>query len=243
METALITGGSRGIGAAIAAALARAGYAVAINYNHSAEAAEALAASLRAEGRAALPVQADVSDPAQVAAMFAAVERQLGAVSVLVNNAGIAQQKLFTDLSDADWRRMMGVHLDGAFYCCRAALPAMIRARYGRILNIASMWGQVGGSCEVHYSAAKAGLIGLTKALAKEEGPSGITVNCIAPGVVDTDMMASFSDEDRAALADETPVCRLGNADEVAAAAVFLCSPAAGFITGQVLGVNGGLVT
>ncbi|HIX14075.1 MAG TPA: 3-oxoacyl-ACP reductase FabG [Candidatus Anaerofilum faecale] len=243
METALITGGSRGIGAAIAAALARAGYAVAINYNHSAEAAEALAASLRAEGRAALPVQADVSDPAQVAAMFAAVERQLGAVSVLVNNAGIAQQKLFTDLSDADWRRMMGVHLDGAFYCCRAALPAMIRARYGRILNIASMWGQVGGSCEVHYSAAKAGLIGLTKALAKEEGPSGITVNCIAPGVVDTDMMASFSAEDRAALADETPVCRLGNADEVAAAAVFLCSPAAGFITGQVLGVNGGLVT
>ena len=243
METALITGGSRGIGAAIAAALARAGYAVAINYNHSAEAAEALAASLRAEGRAALPVQADVSDPAQVAAMFAAVENQLGAVSVLVNNAGIAQQKLFTDLSDADWRRMMGVHLDGAFYCCRAALPAMIRARYGRILNIASMWGQVGGSCEVHYSAAKAGLIGLTKALAKEEGPSGITVNCIAPGVVDTDMMASFSAEDRAALADETPVCRLGNADEVAAAAVFLCSPAAGFITGQVLGVNGGLVT
>ncbi len=243
METALITGGSRGIGAAIAAALARAGYAVAINYNHSAEAAEALAASLRAEGRTALPVQADVSDPAQVAAMFAAVERQLGAVSVLVNNAGIAQQKLFTDLSDADWRRMMGVHLDGAFYCCRAALPAMIRARYGRILNIASMWGQVGGSCEVHYSAAKAGLIGLTKALAKEEGPSGITVNCIAPGVVDTDMMASFSAEDRAALADETPVCRLGNADEVAAAAVFLCSPAAGFITGQVLGVNGGLVT
>ena len=243
METALITGGSRGIGAAIAAALARAGYAVAINYNHSAEAAEALAASLRAEGRTALPVQADVSDPEQVAAMFAAVERQLGAVSVLVNNAGIAQQKLFTDLSDADWRRMMGVHLDGAFYCCRAALPAMIRARYGRILNIASMWGQVGGSCEVHYSAAKAGLIGLTKALAKEEGPSGITVNCIAPGVVDTDMMASFSAEDRAALADETPVCRLGNADEVAAAAVFLCSPAAGFITGQVLGVNGGLVT
>lgn len=243
METALITGGSRGIGAAIAAALARAGYAVAINYNHSADAAEALAVSLRAEGRAALPVQADVSDPAQVAAMFAAVENQLGAVSVLVNNAGIAQQKLFTDLSDADWRRMMGVHLDGAFYCCRAALPAMIRARYGRILNIASMWGQVGGSCEVHYSAAKAGLIGLTKALAKEEGPSGITVNCIAPGVVDTDMMASFSAEDRAALADETPVCRLGNADEVAAAAVFLCSPAAGFITGQVLGVNGGLVT
>lgn len=243
METALITGGSRGIGAAIAAALARAGYAVAINYNHSADAAETLAASLRAEGHTAITVQADVSDPAQVAAMFQAVENQLGAVSVLVNNAGIAQQKLFTDLTDADWRRMMGVHLDGAFYCCRAALPAMIRVRYGRILNIASMWGQVGGSCEVHYSAAKAGLIGLTKALAKEEGPSGITVNCIAPGVVDTDMMASFSDEDRAALADETPVCRLGSADEVAAAAVFLCSRAAGFITGQVLGVNGGLVT
>ncbi len=243
METALITGGSRGIGAAIAAALARAGYAVAINYNQSAKAAEKLAAALRAEGHTAMPVQADVSNPEQVASMFAKVENQLGMVSVLVNNAGIAQQKLFTDLTNADWQRMMGVHLDGAFYCCRAALPAMIRARYGRILNIASMWGQVGGSCEVHYSAAKAGLIGLTKALAKEEGPSGVTVNCIAPGVVDTDMMASFSAEDRATLAEETPLCRLGDASEVAAAAVFLCSRAAGFITGQVLGVNGGLIT
>ena len=243
METALITGGSRGIGAAIAAALARAGYAVAINYNQSAKAAEKLAAALRAEGHTAMPVQADVSNPEQVASMFAKVENQLGMVSVLVNNAGIAQQKLFTDLTNADWQRMMGVHLDGAFYCCRAALPAMIRARYGRILNIASMWGQVGGSCEVHYSAAKAGLIGLTKALAKEEGPSGVTLNCIAPGVVDTDMMASFSAEDRATLAEETPLCRLGDASEVAAAAVFLCSRAAGFITGQVLGVNGGLIT
>ena len=177
--------------------------------------------------------------------MRTAVQRtqlELGGPQVLVCNAGIALQKLFTDTTDEDWRRVLAVDLDGAFYACKAVLPGMIRQKYGRILLVSSMWGQTGGSCEVHYSAAKAGLIGLTKALAREEGPSGITVNCVAPGVIDTDMMAAFTPGDKAALAEETPVGRLGNAQEVARALLFLAGEEAGYITGQVFGVNGGLV-
>ena len=176
------------------------------------------------------------------ACAVAQAEQELGSLQVLVCNAGIAQVKLFTDTTDEDWRRMMAVDLDGAFYACRAVLPGMIHRKYGRILLVSSMWGQTGGSCEVAYSAAKAGLIGLGKALAKEEGPSGITVNVIAPGVINTDMMAGFTDEDRAALAEETPVERLGEPDEIARTMVFLADEASGYITGQVLGVNGGLV-
>ena len=182
------------------------------------------------------------SDPAQVRNAVARAEQELGSLQVLVCNAGIAQVKLFTDTTDEDWRRMMAVDLDGAFYACRAVLPGMIHHKYGRILLVSSMWGQTGGSCEVAYSAAKAGLIGLGKALAKEEGPSGITVNVIAPGVINTDMMAGFTAEDRAALAEETPVERLGEPDEIARTMVFLADEASGYITGQVLGVNGGLV-
>jgi 8-oxoguanine DNA-glycosylase Ogg len=157
-------------------------------------------------------------------------------------NAGIAQQKLFTDITPEEWQRMLDVNLSGAFHLCQLALPGMIRRKQGRILTVSSMWGQTGGSCEVHYSAAKAGLIGLTKALAKEEGPSGITVNCVAPGVIETDMMAAFTAEDKAALAEETPVGRLGTPEEVAKLLVFLAGEDAGYITGQVFGVNGGLV-
>ena len=240
MKTVLITGAARGIGAAAAESFAEAGYQVVINYLHSAEKAEALAA--RWSGRA-LAVQADVADPAQVEAMFAAAEKTFGGVDVLVCNAGIAAQKLFTDVTDEEWRRMLDVHLSGAFYCCRRALPRMIRQKWGRILTVSSMWGQVGGSCEAAYSAAKAGLIGLTKALAREEGPSGVTVNCVAPGVIDTDMMAAFSAEDKEALAQETPLGALGTPKQVAGALVFLAGDGAGYITGQVLGVNGGLVT
>ena len=174
--------------------------------------------------------------------VFHAVEQALGRVDVLVSNAGIAQQKLFTDITPEEWQHMLDVNLSGAFHLCQLALPGMIRRKAGRILTVSSMWGQTGGSCEVHYSAAKAGLIGLTKALAKEEGPSGITVNCVAPGVIDTDMMAAFTAEDKAALAEETPVGRLGSADEVAQLLVFLAGESAGYITGQVFGVNGGLV-
>ncbi|WP_455501472.1 elongation factor P 5-aminopentanone reductase [Gemmiger sp.] len=239
-----ITGGSRGIGAAAVLAFAKAGYNVAFTYNAHPDAAEAVrrqAEEIAPYGRF-LAIQADAGNSEQVKAAVAQAEAELGSLQVLICNAGIAQVKLFTDTTDEDWRRMMAVDLDGAFYACRAVLPGMIRQKYGRILLVSSMWGQTGGSCEVAYSAAKAGLIGLGKALAKEEGPSGITVNIIAPGVIDTDMMASFTEEDRAALAEETPVERLGTADEVARTMVFLADEAGGYITGQVLGVNGGLV-
>ena len=200
-----ITGGSRGIGAAAVLAFARAGYNVAFTYNSHPDAADAVRRQAEEinPGGLYLAIRADAGDPAQVRTAVARAEQELGSLQVLVCNAGIAQVKLFTDTTDEDWRRMMAVDLDGAFYACRAVLPGMIHRKYGRILLVSSMWGQTGGSCEVAYSAAKAGLIGLGKALAKEEGPSGITVNVIAPGVIDTDMMAGFTAEDRAALAED----------------------------------------
>ena len=229
-RTVLISGGDRGIGAAAAWAFYAAGYRVAVLYHSNAEAA----AALEAELPGITVVQCDVASRASCELAFRAAEQALGRVDVLVSNAGIAQQKLFTDITPEEWQRMLDL--------CQLALPGMIRRKAGRILTVSSMWGQTGGSCEVHYSAAKAGLIGLTKALAKEEGPSGITVNCVAPGVIETDMMAAFTAEDKAALAEETPVGRLGTADEVAKLLVFLAGEDAGYITGQVFGVNGGLV-
>lgn len=234
----LISGGDRGIGAAAARAFARAGYQVAVLYHQNA----AAAAALEQQVPGCIAVQCDVASRASCELAFRAVEQALGRVDVLVCNAGIAQQKLFTDITPEEWQHMLDVNLTGAFHLCQLALPGMIRRKTGRILTVSSMWGQTGGSCEVHYSAAKAGLIGLTKALAKEEGPSGITVNCVAPGVIETDMMAAFTAEDKAALAEETPVGRLGTADEVAGLLVFLAGENAGYITGQVFGVNGGLV-
>lgn len=243
-KNVLITGGSRGIGAAAVLAFARAGYQVAFTWNSHADAAEQVLAQARqmAPNSQFLALRADAADADQVAAAVRRAEQELGGLQVLVCNAGIAQQKLFTDTTDEDWRRIMGVDLDGAFYACRAVLPGMIHQKYGRILLVSSMWGQTGGSCEVAYSAAKAGLIGLGKALAKEEGPSGITVNIVAPGVIDTDMMAGFTDEDRAVLAEDTPVGRLGTPQEIARTLVFLADEASGYITGQVIGQNGGLV-
>ena len=234
----LISGGDRGIGAAAARAFSRAGYRVAVLYHSNA----AAAAALEQELPGCIAIQCDVASRPSCEAAFRAAEQALGRVDVLVSNAGIAQQKLFTDLTAEEWQRMLDVNLTGAFNLCQLALPGMIRRKTGRILTVSSMWGQTGGSCEVHYSAAKAGLIGLTKALAKEEGPSGITVNCVAPGVIDTDMMAAFTAEDKAALAEETPVGRLGTADEVAGLLLFLAGEDAGYITGQVFGINGGLV-
>ena len=242
MKTVLITGASRGIGRACALAFAREGYAVAACWHKNEAAARSLLDELSALGCDAELYCADVADPAAVEAMAAAAEKRFGHIDALVNNAGIAQQKLFTDITPEEWQRMLDVNLSGAFYLCQLALPGMIRRKQGRILTVSSMWGQTGGSCEVHYSAAKAGLIGLTKALAKEEGPSGITVNCVAPGVIETDMMAAFTAEDKAALAEETPVGRLGTPEEVAKLLVFLAGEDAGYITGQVFGVNGGLV-
>ena len=242
MSTVLITGASRGIGAQCALSFAKAGYDVALNYCHSEEKALALVKELEALGVRAFAVQADVADSAQVKGMFDAVRAELGAVDVLVNNAGIAHVGLLTDMTDDEWRRLIDTDLSGTFYCCREALSDMIRAHSGVIVNIASMWGEVGASCEAAYSAAKAGVIGLTKALAKEVGPSGVRVNAVSPGVVMTDMMAGFSDDDVAALKDETPLTSLGSPEDIADAVLFLASEKARFITGQVLSVNGGMV-
>ncbi len=234
----LISGGDRGIGAAAARAFYEAGYRVAVLYHTNA----AAAAHLRASLPGCEAIQCDVASRPACEAAFVAAEEAVGHVDILICNAGIAQQKLFTEITTAEWQHMLDVNLTGAFHLCQLALPGMIRRKWGRILTVSSMWGQTGGSCEVHYSAAKAGLIGLTKALAREEGPSGITANCVAPGVIDTDMMAAFTPADRVALAEETPVGRLGSAAEVARALLFLAGEEAGYITGQVFGVNGGLV-
>ena len=233
----LSTGGSRGIGAAAARRLAAGGDKVVINYCRSKEQAEALAAET---GGWAL--QADVSDPEQVRKMVDNVLDKFCQLDILICNAGIAQQKLFGDLTDQDWRRMFAVHVDGMFYTVRAALPHFIHRKEGRILTVSSMWGQVGGSCEVAYSAAKAAVIGMTKALAKELGPSGITVNCVAPGVIDTEMNANLTREDLESLAEETPLGTIGRPEDVAEALWYLASPGAKFVTGQVLAPNGGLV-
>ncbi len=240
-KTALVTGGARGIGEAICVQLAKDGYNIALNYNTSETEALALKKSLSTITDIEI-FKADVSRSEQVNTMFNDIERVFGGVDVLVNNAGIAQQVLFTDITDEMWQKMIGVNLTGAFNCCRRALPYMINEKYGSVINIASMWGEVGASMEVHYSAAKAGLIGLTKALAKEVGLSGITVNAVSPGVVLTDMMSQFSEDDKKALAEETPMGTLGNAEDIALMVSYLASEKARFITGQVLSVNGGFV-
>lgn len=241
-KTVLITGAARGIGRAAAVAFAGAGYDVAVNYRSSEAAALSLCAELEGLSVRALPFRADVSDKAAVNTMFAEIEKKLGGVSVLVNNAGIAEQALFTDITEEMWDRMFAVNVKGAYNCAQAALPFMIREKCGRIVNISSMWGISGASCEVHYSASKAALIGFTKALAKEVGLSGITVNCVAPGVIDTEMNGQLSPETMAELRECTPLNRIGVPADVAEAILFLASDGAAFITGQTLSVDGGFV-
>ena len=242
----MITGASRGIGSGLARRFAAEGCRVVLNYHRHEREALALAALLNRDacGQAplALAVKADVSERAQVEEMFALAERTFGEVDVLINNAGIAQQKLFTDLTQDDWDRMFAVDVTGVFHCCQRALPGMIRRKAGKIINISSMWGQVGASCEVHYSAAKAAVIGLTKALAKEVGPCNIQVNCIAPGVIDTEMNRGLSPGAIAELKAETPLGTIGTVGNIADAAVFLAGSQSDFMTGQVLSVNGGMV-
>lgn len=238
-KTAIVTGAARGIGKAIAKRLVEDGFFVIAVYNSSEKLAKELESELNPNVKA---YKCDVSDSESVNAVVRAVLKDRKTVDVLVNNAGIAQQKLFTDITDEDWSRMIGVDLSGAFYFTRAVLPSMINEKSGRIINITSMWGETGGSCEVHYSAAKAGLIGMTKALAKETGLSGICVNAVSPGVIETDMMASFTEADKEALTEEIPLSRFGSVEDVANAVAFLCSEKASYITGQVISVNGGIV-
>ena len=236
-KTALVTGASRGIGREICRALSSDGWNVAVNYQSSAAAADELAREL-----GGIAVCADVSNPEAVERMFSLVRADLGEISLLVNNAGISEYGLLTDLSFERWNRLLAVNLGGVFNCCRAAIPAMVRQKSGCIINISSMWGQVGASCEAAYSASKGGVIALTKALAKELGPSGIRVNSVSPGCIETDMMARFSPAELDALRDETPLEALGSPADVACCVRFLASPAARFITGQTIGVNGGFI-
>jgi len=241
-KTVLITGASRGIGKATARLFAEEGYNVIINYLHSYEQAQALCAELSAKGCSALAVKADVADWTEVNSMLEQAAHRFGAIDVLINNAGIGQQKLFTEITSEEWQRMLAVNLTGVFNCCKAVLPAMIERKHGKIINVSSIWGIVGASCEVHYSATKAGVIGLTKALAKELGPSNIQVNCVAPGVIDTEMNALLDASDRSALCDETPLMRIGTPEDVAQTILFLASEKSDFFTGQVLSPNGGFV-
>jgi len=235
-RVALITGGGKGIGKACAIAFAQAGYQVAVHYHTSEDEAKELAQALNG-----IAVRADISKKHEVEAMVREVEKRYHRIDALVLNAGIAKQKLFIDTTDEDWREIFSINLDGAFYCSKAALPGMLRRKDGSIIFMSSIWGETGASMEVAYSASKAALIGMTKALAKEVGPSGIRVNCIAPGVINTQMNGSLGEETIEKLKRDTPLRMIGEPMDVAATAVFLSSQKARFFTGQVFSPNGGL--
>ena len=241
-KIALVTGSSRGIGRAVAAQLARDGWAVCINYIERRDCAEALAAQLTAEGCRVMVCQADVANKADVDAMVRNVEETFGHVSLLVNNAGIAGQCLFQDVTPELWHRFFGVNVDGAYHTIHAVLPHMLHEHEGCIINISSIWGLRGASCEATYSATKHALIGLTRSLAAELGPIGIRVNCVAPGVIRTDMLDALPAEALPMLAEETPLGRLGTPEDIAHAVAFLADEKAAFITGQVLTSDGGFL-
>ncbi len=239
-KNVLITGASGGIGRAMALGFASRGYGVALHCFRHRERAEGTAREIRAQGGMARVYQCDIAEEGQVEALFQEAERGFGFLHTLVNNAGVSWRGLLQDMALAQWERVFAVNVRGAFLCCRRALPPMIRRKQGAIVNVSSIWGQQGASCEAAYSASKAALIGLTQALAQEVGPSGIRVNCLAPGVIDTPMNAGLSAADLDALRDDTPLMRTGTPEEVAHAALFLAENT--FVTGQVLGVNGGFV-
>lgn len=240
-NTVIITGASGGIGSAAAILFAEKGWNVVMNYYRSAESTKILASSLASRGCSVMPCFADITDRTQVERMVYEAERRYGKIDALVNNAGIAQQMLFTDITDSDFDKMLSVNLKGPFLCSQAVLPGMIHQKSGKIVNISSVWGVTGASCEVHYSAAKAGVIGLTKALAKEVAPSGIQVNCIAPGLIETPMNNNLTPDELSEFVDEIPLGRMGEAREVAELIYFLCSDSSDYITGQVISQDGGI--
>ena len=241
-QVALVTGASRGIGRGIALELARQGWDVCVNYLQRQQAAQETAAIIRDLGQNAAVVRADVADGGAVEAMARQAERELGPISLLVNNAGIAGQMQFQDITDEQWNRYLGVNLGGARNAIRAVLPWMLSEKRGCIVNISSIWGLRGASCETAYACTKAALIGLTRSLALELAPSGIRVNCVAPGVIDTDMVQVLGRETLRDLAEQTPLGRLGTPEDVAHAVAFFASDQASFLTGQVLGADGGFI-
>ena len=238
MKTVLITGASRGIGRATALKFHNKGYNVIINYNKNEKAALELQSMLPNS----IAIKADVSIESEVKAMIDTATEKFGFIDVVVNNAGVAQQKLFTDITTDEWNSMMGTNLNSLYYVCKYAVPYMIRQKQGKIINVSSMWGITGASCEVHYSTAKAAVIGFTKALAKELGPSGIQVNAVAPGTIMTDMCNGFDKETMELIKEETPLGRIGTAEDVSNSIYFLASEQADFITGQIISPNGGMV-
>lgn len=242
MKTALVTGSSRGIGRAVARELAHQGWAVGINYLHREDKAQELVEELTTAGCQAAAFQADVADGAAVASMVKELGETFSPVELVVNNAGVAGQSLFQDISDEMWNRYLAVNLGGARNTIKAALPHMISEKRGCIVNISSIWGQRGASCEVAYACTKAGIIALTRSLAMELAPSGIRVNCVAPGVINTDMVQVLGQETLDELAKETPLGRLGTPEDIAYAVSFFASERAGFITGQVLTADGGFI-
>ncbi len=242
-KVAFITGASRGIGASCAIYFAKNGYDIAVNYLTNKEKAESVVAQIKALGQNAVALCGDISDNEQVKNMVLECKRALGTVSVLVNNAGIAEHKVFSDITKENWNKMFSVNVDGVYNTIHEILPQMLHEKRGAIVNISSMWGVCGASCEVHYSAAKSAVIGLTKALSQELAPSNIRVNCVAPGLIDTDMNKNLSKEELKSVIDEIPLGKIGTAEDVAKAVFFLAddelSP---FITGAILNVNGGMV-
>ena len=240
-KVAIVTGAGRGIGRAIALALAQAGAQVVVNYSRSADAANEVVAQIATNGGEALAVQGDVADASQVDALVAAAIERFGRVDILVNNAGITRDKLILRMTEADWDAVVDTNLKGAFLCCKAVAPRMVKQKSGVIINVGSVNGKVGAAGQANYSASKAGLIGLTKSLAKELGSRTIRVNAVSPGFIETDMTDALKDEQREAVIKQVPLGRLGTGDDVAQVVAFLCSDAAAYIQGEVIAVDGGL--